>query len=92
VTPTNPLPPRIAWFAPWTWNRKRRSFWLIVPVLIIAYPLSLGPMLWLSDRHRLPQWANSTLECVYFPLLLVVQTDLGDATLGRYVGFWKSLP
>lgn len=60
--------------------------------MLLAYPLSLGPMVWLSDRHRLPHWTNEVLEVVYFPLLFVVQTDLGDATLGRYVSLWESLP
>ncbi|MDP1797876.1 MAG: hypothetical protein Q8K78_10355 [Planctomycetaceae bacterium] len=39
---TDPLPRRIAWFAPWTWKRR----WKIIGagvLVVVAYPLSYGP-------------------------------------------------
>lgn len=44
-----PLPRRIAWFAPWAWKRQARMFAVLLMVFV-GYPLSVGPMVWLHDR------------------------------------------
>jgi hypothetical protein len=42
-----PLPPRIRWFAPWTWKRRNLAIALLAAFLI-GYPLSIGPALRLA--------------------------------------------
>jgi hypothetical protein len=65
---------------------------LIVPILLAAYPLSLGPLVWLHDRRRLPEGSRTVIMIAYLPRWYVLQTEPGKQTLGRYVGFWESLP
>jgi len=46
--PSDPLPRRVAWFAPWTWRPwKRRA---LASMLLVGYPLSIGPLIWLNER------------------------------------------
>ncbi len=61
---TNPLPRRIAWFAPWTWKRRR---WLLAVLLLAfaAYPLSIGPAAALTSAKLMPPWLYVT---VYHPI------------------------
>lgn len=84
----DPLPKSILRYAPWRWRRR----WLVIPILMIAYPLSLGPVVWLHDRQRLPEGSRDVLMAIYLPLWFVMQTEPGRQTLGRYVGFWETLP
>lgn len=62
----DPLPRRIAWFAPWTWKRR----WKIATVLLMAfagYPLSYGPALLLTTEGWIPY---PLFRLVYSPLHL----------------------
>lgn len=95
MEPTPPtadtLPPRLQWFAPWRWRRRWQMALLLV--LTLGYPLSAGPLIWLHDRQRLPQFASPVLHVVYFPLEWAYSRfEWCQAILGPYLSFWESLP
>ena len=70
-----------------------RRFWpALALALTLLYPASLGPMVWLHDRRRLPQGSGKVLEAIYLPLFLVIHSGWDQGVLKRYVGFWESLP
>jgi hypothetical protein len=53
-------------FAVWRW-----PWWvwaLIVPLLLIAYPLSIGPVYWMLSREGVPPVAWTVIGAVYAPL------------------------
>uniref|UniRef100_A0A7C2K2S0 Uncharacterized protein n=1 Tax=Schlesneria paludicola TaxID=360056 RepID=A0A7C2K2S0_9PLAN len=79
--PTHPLPRRVAWFAPWTW--RRRSWFALLPVLLlVAYPLSIGPAVLLLAHD----WLNfEVFRSAYYPLLWV--SDHSDA-LGKVLDWY----
>lgn len=52
---SDPLPRRIAWFAPWTWKRRRIVATVVLLLLLVAYPLSMGPAFGLLDHGLLPR-------------------------------------
>lgn len=53
MSPTEPIPRRIAWLAPWTWKRR---WWVLAVALamFVAYPLSAGPAFLMAMRGPLP--------------------------------------
>ena len=66
---------------PWA---KRTAIALLVVVLVL-YPLSVGPAYWLAD-NVLPRWAYQQVETVYFPLTIVmVQTQPTTDLLNWYL-------
>ena len=84
-----PNPPRRNLFAVWRWKRR---WHILLLTLLVLYPLSVGPLVWLHDRQRLPSWASEVLQPVYFPLGVLIFTGWDFGVLKRYVGFWESLP
>jgi hypothetical protein len=70
----------------------RRHWPVLILVLMLLYPASFGPMVWLHDRQRLPQGSHTVLACVYEPLFLITLSGWDQGMLRRYVEFWESLP
>jgi hypothetical protein len=63
---------------------KRTAIALVVVVLVL-YPLSVGPAYWLAD-NVLPRWAYQQVETVYFPLTIaMVQTQPTTNLLNWYL-------
>ena len=49
------------------------TFWAtVVVVVVLAYPLSLGPADWLLVNHHVPSWAKPAVHAFYAPLMWVV--------------------
>ena len=82
-----PLPRRVAWFAPWAWQRRFQIASLTL-LALIGYPLSVGPARWLFTRGYLPPASASALEAVYAPLTwaCIHGWDLG--ILAEYAELW----
>jgi hypothetical protein len=86
------LPRRIAWFAPWTWKRRTKIVASLLLVLV-AYPLSIGPMAWVQGKGVLPDTVVDFLIVTYTPLEYVASQSLLTAMLlMAYIDFWQSLP
>ena len=53
-------------------NKSDASFWTTVVVitvgLVLAYPLSLGPVAWILNRIEMPEWVMTALVIFYMPL------------------------
>lgn len=85
------LPRHLSWFAIWRWKRSR--LWLLFLAMLVSYPLSAGPVIWLHDRQRLPQFATPIIQVVYFPLGLVCSySKVCGGIFSSYLDFWESLP
>jgi hypothetical protein len=69
------------------------AFWLtvVVAVIVVAYPLSLGPAMWLAVRMDAPGWVFDALEtsCGLVLYLAVWSGPFGEPYL-RYLGWWHS--
>jgi hypothetical protein len=44
----------------------------------------------MHDRRGIP--IPPAVMAVYVPIYFACQTEIGEATIGRYIGFWESLP
>ncbi len=90
MTDQPPLPKRIAWFAPWTW--KRRWWVLSGLLLVVGYPLSLGPVFWVVERNVLPHPVAQALEYFYLPLLTLGYVSESLANLLHwYLAFFVTM-
>jgi hypothetical protein len=51
-------------------RRERWAKWMLAGVvaLLILYPMSRGPALWLHFTGELPDWVSELLRCVYQPI------------------------
>ncbi len=70
-------------------RRKRPGlrFWVTALfAALIAYPLSRGPVAWLSWHDKLPRWADAPLDYLYAPLYQSPK-PIRDA-LARYERLW----
>jgi hypothetical protein len=86
-SPTDALPPRLAWYAVWRWKRR----WLVCLslTLLAGYPLSMGPTIWLQRHGYLPAGAM----IVYRPFIAVDGScDPVVDALHWYATLWSSLP
>ena len=47
------------------------AFWATVAVVVVlvAYPLSFGPLVWLDSRGLLPAWAEGIMQIYCVPLI-----------------------
>ena len=89
--PIPSLPPRLAWFAVWRWKRRWRVG--LILVLLVGYPLSLGPLAWLDARKQLPPEALPIVQVVYSPLGIACQlSDWCTILMGGYINWWRSDP
>jgi hypothetical protein len=68
------------------------AFWasvVVLAVLMVAYPLSVGPVQWLDDRGQLPSWADKPIAVVYAPLDWIIQhSDAARMAAEWYIGLW----
>src|SRR5262245_51919537 len=73
ITTDPPLPPRVAWFAPWRWFahwRPWKRWTLVVVVLLVGYLVSaivVGPVLQRA-MPNLPGPVEWSLNFVYIPI------------------------
>jgi predicted permease len=87
----------VAAFCVWLGLRiyNRREKWAkrtaIVIVLMLAYPLSIGPACWLDSRGWLPAWALTGCRVFYAPVFRVAERSPGTAVLYlEYTGYWRA--
>src|SRR5262245_31393576 len=68
-------------------KRRSRRFWIIagVVVLLVAYPLSFGPVIWLTARGYVNEAA---VQHFYMALLLSIEQS---ESLESAVTWWASL-
>lgn len=64
----SPLPPHVAWFAPWRWSPLKRRVMAGLLIAAVAYPLSIGPVAALAARDG-P--ACQKVAFVYRPVLFM---------------------
>jgi hypothetical protein len=75
-------------------DRKKPAvaFWATmvgVAFVFLAYPLSVGPVQWLDDRGRLPNWADNPIAVIYAPLDWIIQhSDAAHAAADWYIRLW----
>lgn len=83
------LSPRRSVFAVWHWPRWT---WAIVVVLmLVGYPLSIGPAYWMLGMGVIPQTATTVefLRAFYYPLNAASENSEWLRTaIDRYHRFW----
>jgi hypothetical protein len=75
-------------------GRNDDGTWTLVAVLgivlLVVYPLSIGPVGWLIIRAGSPPWTQAAFEWIYGPLIWL--QDHGPAPASRlltwYFGWW----
>lgn len=76
---------------PWRWPKS--AWMVIVPVLLIAYPLSAGPKCAIFFRYRnvIPSWLHDASAIPYQPLAIVREAYRPfDVAMGLYCARWVS--
>ena len=73
---------------PW-WKRKRWAAVLFALVLV-GYPLSYGPAVWLPWRHRDQPWVGDFVGFLYRPMDVLAYNgpDSVRRLLGWYAALW----
>jgi hypothetical protein len=75
-----------------TESRKRGGWlwWILMAIaLVIAYPLSLGPVAWLDDRGYLSEPMLQVLTTFYYPIAVIqVTVPAADAMLDWYLSLF----
>lgn len=82
-----PTPPPRSWFTIWRWK------WVMIYVLLlIAYPLSMGPVAWVIERRNLPEkLAAPAFVGFYSPIYISAYVlGMNDAVV-TYCEWWRSL-
>src|SRR5262245_31669408 len=67
------------------------AFWatVMVVVLLVAYPLSIGPISWLADHGFLPDPVKQPLRYFYYPLAwAVLRSGAAYDIYTWYVRLW----
>ena len=68
------------------------AFWatvVVVMALMVAYPLSIGPMERLDDRGQLPSWADKPIAVFDAPLDWIIQHSVAARMAADwYIGLW----
>ncbi len=77
-------------------KRKLSSvFWVsIALLLLLAYPLSLGPVVWLDSQGMFSEAARRWIEVLYSPLLFLFENEnipLLPQLFESYVDWWDDL-
>ncbi len=73
-------PPKPSVFAVWRWK-----WWKVVLMIGASYLLSIGPIFWLSNRHRIAGWAGIP----YRPLGALISTGWDFGVLKWYLQWWE---
>ena len=69
------------------------AFWatVVLVMVLVGYPLSIGPAVWLAVKTEAPGWVFDALETSNNQLLwLAILSGLDEPYL-RYFGWWRSL-
>ncbi len=65
---------------------------MLVPLMLLSYPLSAGPVIWMFNQGYLPRSSLILLMVLYSPLETACeQVRLLDWTIGAYVRWWRDL-
>ena len=69
------------------------TWWLVAAfALLIAYPLSIGPLVYLTEKDHIPEEAEDTLSIIYAPILwLMDSSEQVSAGMEVYIGWWEGL-
>jgi hypothetical protein len=63
--------------------------WTIsIVAALVLYVLSIGPVVGLLENGTIPQSAESSLEKLYTPVLLLAHLPGGGTLLGNYFEWW----
>jgi hypothetical protein len=69
------------------------AFWatVVVVAVLVAYPLSFGPFIWLSDHQLLTDGSSlPAVSRVYVPIVLAGRVSYTfRRTMDWYVSFWS---
>ena len=76
-------------------DRKKSdaAFWTTVVIitvgLVLAYPLSIGPVVWILSRVNPPEWVLMALQLFYVPLQWACQLfEPAETAVEWYVALW----
>jgi hypothetical protein len=76
-------------------KRPGVTFWgaVTMVVLLVLYPLSIGPVIWLVDRGMLSERFAAPVAIVYFPLEWAVGSSSAAAQMyAWYASLWMREP
>ena len=64
---------------------------VVVLLALLAYPLSIGPAIWICDQDWSPEWAWPAYWQVYDPIISVCNEGPApfDDALNWYVNLWR---
>ena len=68
------------------------AFWatVVVVVVLVGYPLSLGPVLWVYNAVEQPRWFLNSIVAFYRPMLQLMTSEVAIARFySGYVGWWQ---
>jgi len=76
-----------------TSSRKKPgvAFWatVVVVALLVAYPLSIGPTIWIADHRLLPDPVKQPLRYFYYPLAwAILRSGTAYDAYAWYVKLW----
>jgi hypothetical protein len=88
--PTDQLPPRLRWFAPWRWRLSRRETWGLVGVVLIGYVLSPGIIQYVADRLHFSRtrYISDQVTLLLYPPRTLAKTCPYLATIHREEWMW----
>jgi len=70
------------------WARRTAA---VIAMLLVGYPLSVGPAIWLAEKGLLPASSHAPIWIIYEPLrwLLLQSPEPAVAAFRWYLEFWK---
>lgn len=86
-TPAAPIPFRRLLLMPWRWSRW---IWVVIlPLMLLSYPLSVGPVVWLSEAGYISDSAADIAEFAYEPLSMAAEfCPPIELALAVYIDWW----
>ena len=61
----------------------------VIVLLIVAYPLLLGPIVWLDNHYGFPEFFRPVVEAIYVPIgLLMQESDTFKNIVNWYLELW----
>jgi hypothetical protein len=73
------------------------AFWatVVVVCLLVAYPVSYGPVMWLYGKEFVPESLDDAFGILYYPMYLAMDSRSSPVWLRHsvdsYTGFWMGL-
>lgn len=78
------------WLGVRIFNRRERwAKWTAVAVIMLGYPLSIGPIECLAWHDLLPRWGYHPIEVVYRPLLFLIEKCGARGAFDWYLTLWR---